>query len=139
MKRLTPAGALILGWTAALWAAAPGPLTTLRAIHELSNAQAAQGLPVAFEATVTYYNKNDVDLFVQEDGLGIYVQAVPGANLALGDRVLVKGATRESFRPDIVGESVTVLRHGVLPKPVQASFDRMIGSKLDCLRVTVHA
>jgi len=139
IKRWMLAGAVILGWASALGATAPGALTSLRAIHDLSKAEAAQALPVSFEATVTYYNKSDIDLFVQDADLGIYVQATIGADLALGDRVLVKGHTRDSFRTDIIGESVTVLHHGAPPKPLEADFDRMIGSQLDCMRVTVHA
>jgi hypothetical protein len=42
MKRLIPAFAMILGWTiAAVRPATPAPLTTLRAIHALDNAQAS--------------------------------------------------------------------------------------------------
>jgi len=143
MKRWMLVGSVILGcilgWTPAFGATAPAALTTLQAIHVLSHAEAAQGLPVSFEGSVTYYNKSDIDLFVQENGLGIYVQTTMGANLALGDRVLVRGHMRDSFRPDIIGESVTVLRHGDLPRPLPADFDRMIGSQLDCMRVTVRA
>jgi diguanylate cyclase (GGDEF)-like protein len=139
MKRWLPVGALILVWTATVWAAAPGALTSVRAIRQLSRAEAAKALPVAFEGTVTYYNPNDVDLFVQDDGQAIYVGATIGANLALGDRVLVEGKTRDSFRTDIVSERVTVLHHGALPVPLKATFDQMIGSKLDSMRVTVRA
>jgi len=139
MKRWILAGAVILGWIPALGATAPAVLTTLREIHVLSSAQAAQGLPASFESTVTYYNKSDIDLFVQEDGLGIYVQTTMGANLALGDRVLVRGHTRGSFRTDIIGDSITVLHHGDLPKPLAADFDRMISGELDCMRVTARA
>jgi diguanylate cyclase (GGDEF)-like protein len=139
MKRWVLACAVILGWFPALWATAPGTLTTLRSIRFLNKAEAAQALPVSFEATVTYYNKSDVDLFVQEGGEGIYVQATVGANLAPGDRVLVKGHTRDSFRTDVISDSVTVLHHGALPKTVEADFDRMISGQLDCIRATVHA
>ena len=45
---------MIVGWASVAWAAAPAPLTTLPAIHVLSNEQASHALPVAFEATVTY-------------------------------------------------------------------------------------
>jgi diguanylate cyclase (GGDEF)-like protein len=139
MKRWVLACAIILGWLPAAGVSAPSSLTTLEAIHQLAGEQAAQSLPVVFEGTVTYYNKNDIDLFVQDGDLGIYVQAVMGANLTLGDRVLVKGHTRESFRTDIISDSVTVLHHGDPPKPLNADFDRMINSELDSLRVTVRA
>ncbi|WP_263350770.1 diguanylate cyclase domain-containing protein [Acidicapsa acidisoli] len=139
MHRWIVAGAMMLGCSAALGASAPGAVDSLRAIHELSKAEAARALPVEFEATVTYYNKSDVDLFVQDAGLGIYVQATQNADLALGDRVLVRGHTRGSFRTDIVGDSITVLHHGTLPKSQEADFDRMISGQLDATRVTFHA
>jgi diguanylate cyclase (GGDEF)-like protein len=139
MKRWMLAGAAIFAWTVAFGAPAPGILTSLRAIRALTSVEAAQALPVSFEATVTYYNESDVDLFVQEAGMGIYVQATIGANLALGDRVLVRGHTRDSFRTDIISEGVTVLHHGALPKPLSASFDQMVSAQLDCMRVTVNA
>ena len=139
MYRRILAGVVMLGCTQAIGAAAPGAVDTLRAIHDLSKAEAAKALPVSFEATVTYYNKSDVDLFVQDAGVGIYVEAPLGAHLVLGDRVLVRGHTRDSFRTDVLGDSVTVLRHGVLPKPIPAEFDRMISGQLDSTRVTTRA
>ena len=139
MKRWIIACAAILGWAQAFAASAPQSLTTLTAIHSMTGDQAAQSLPVSFEGTVTYYNKNDIDMFVQDGELGIYVQTVMGAGFALGDRVLVRGHTRESFRTDIISDSVTVLHHGTLPKPLDADFDRMISSEFDCMRVSVRA
>ena len=62
---------------------------------------------MAFEGTVTYYattdvnGASDVDLFVQDGNEAIYVQTKPNQALALGDRVLVKGKTRDSYRTDI--------------------------------------
>jgi diguanylate cyclase (GGDEF)-like protein len=139
MKRWILAGAVILGWMPALGATVPVALTSLRAVHELSGAEAAKGRPVAFEGTVSYYNKSDIDLFIQDGDLGIYVQTIMGAGIALGDRVLVRGHTRDSFRTDILSDSVTILSHGTPPMPLTANFDRMISSQLDCRRVTARA
>ena len=139
MKGWMLAGAVVLGLTPALGAAPPGVLTTLHSIHVLSRTEAAQALPVAFEGTVTYYNPHDVDLFVQDGSEAIYVATAQGAGLVLGDRVLVKGHTRDSFRTDIIGDSVTVLRHGTLPSPLTADFDQLIGARLDSMRVVVSA
>ena len=97
------------------------------------------GLPVAFEATVTYYNWTDVDLFVQEGTEAIYVQTKPNQDLAPGDHVLVRGKTRDSFRPDVLSDSVTRLHPGALPMPVPAGFGQLIRAELDCMRVTVRA
>jgi diguanylate cyclase (GGDEF)-like protein len=139
MKRLIPAFAMILGWTSAAWAAEPGALTTLHAIHSLTKTEARGGLHVAFEATVTYYNRSDVDLFVQEGGEAMYVETKPNEDLAPGDRVLVRGKTRDSFTPDVLSDSVTVLHHGAPPEPVAADFEQLIRAQLDCMRVTVRA
>jgi len=138
MKRLISAFALILGCTSPAWAAAAATLTTLHAVHALSNDQAGQGIPVAFEATVTYYRDFDTDLFVQDGDAAVYVFYKPGAKLLPGDRVLVKGKTRASFRPDIVNAEVTPLRHGQLPAPEAASFQQLVSAKLDSLRVSLR-
>ena len=114
-------------------------LTTLHAVHELTLAQARLELPVTFEATVTYYNPADVDLFVQDGDEAMYVEAAEGQKYEPGDRVLVRGRTRASFTPDVVSESVTVLHHGSLPQPVEADFEHLIRAELDCMLVTVHA
>jgi hypothetical protein len=140
MKTLIPAIAIILGWAAAAWgAAAPAPLTTLKAVHAVSNADARLAPPVAFEATVTYFPGYANLLFVQEGSEAIFVLAPSGAKFIPGDRVLVQGTLRPSFHPIVISSSVTVLRHGDLPEPVPASFDELIHGQYDCMLVTVHA
>jgi diguanylate cyclase (GGDEF)-like protein len=139
MRRAATALAMILGWASAAWAAEPGTLTTLHAVHSLSKAEAAKGLPVAFEATVTYYNRTDTDLFVQDANEAIYVAANPNQSLSPGDRVLVRGITRDSFRTDIVSSAVTRIGTAPLPMPVPASFQQLVRAQLDCMRVTVRA
>lgn len=114
-------------------------ITSLPAVRAVSNADAARQLPVAFEGTVTYYEKGNVDLFVQDGDKAIYVQTSPDLQLTAGDRVLVDGITRPSFRPEIVAQHVTVLGHGSLPAAVNASFGQMIRAELDCRRATVRA
>ncbi len=119
--------------------AATGPLTTIPSIRALPLAEAKTGQPVAFEGTVTYYNPGDVDLFVQNGGHAIYVESKPGQNVLPGDQVLVHGRTRASFHVDVVGESITVLRHGALPKAMPADFAQLIRAERDCMLVSVRA
>jgi diguanylate cyclase (GGDEF)-like protein len=114
-------------------------LTTLAAIHALSNQEAERSLPVAFEGIVTYYEKGNIDLFVQDGDTAIYVEAIPGLSLAVGDRVRVEGTTRASFLPEILARGVTLLHHGAPPPPVRAEFGQMIRAELDCRRATVQA
>ena len=106
VSRLIPAVALILGWSLAARASAPGPLTTLHAIHGLTNAEASRGLPVAFVATVTYYRGYENNLFVQDGDAAIYVGASTDLHLIPGDRVLVRGTTQKSFNPIVIAKSV---------------------------------
>ncbi len=121
----------------AAFAAAPATITSLAALHQLTNEQAAQAIPALFEGTVTYYSKGSIDLFLEDGGLAIYVQAPVTLDLTPGDRVLVKGKTRGSFRPDVVADSITRIGHGALPAPVTASYRQLIRAELDCMRVTV--
>lgn len=130
----------ILALSCGVARAADSPaITTLQAVHVLNNAEAGQGLAVDFEASVTYYQKGNVDLFVQDGDAAIYVQSTPDGNFKTGDRVLVRGKTRASFRPEIVAQSVTLISHGIAPAPVPADFGQMIRAEMDCRRVTAHA
>ncbi len=117
---------------------APGTLTSLADIHKLSNADASRAIPVAFEATVTFYLAYEKSLFVQDGETAIYVQTTVNLPLKPGDRILVRGFTRDSFRPIIISDNVTFLHHGDLPKPVMAEFAPMVQAKLDCRYVQVH-
>lgn len=139
MGAFTVAVAMATGWATTAWAAQPATLTTLHAIHLLTKSEAGKGLPVAFEATVTYYNPSDVDLFVQDGGDAIYVETKRNEALAAGDRVLVQGRTRESFTPDVLSDNVKVLRHGAPPTPEAADFEQLIRAERDCMWVSVHA
>lgn len=127
----------MLAWAVVVHAA--GTLTSLHAVHQLSNEQAAQHIPVAFEATVTYYRNSDLDLFVQDGEDGIYVAFQAGAGFSAGDRVLVKGTTDKSFRPIITATSVQFVRHGTTPPPVPASFEQLNNASLDCRRISLLA
>ena len=133
--------AVVIGFAGSLEsrAAEQSAITSIHAIHTLSKAQAHTGMRVAFEATITYYNKSAVDLFVQDGDEAIYVETKGYEDLAPGDRVLVRGKTRDSFTTDVVSENVTVLRHGTLPKPVAADFQQLIRAQRDCMLVSVRA
>jgi diguanylate cyclase (GGDEF)-like protein len=135
LKKLICVLGIALGSAAASLAAGPAPLTSIRAIQLLSDAEARQQLPVAFEATVTH--SGDM-LFVQDDGSAVFVVAPPNSTPLLGDRVLVRGKTLGSFRPIVMGESVTLLHHGELPKPIPATFDQLIHVQRDCLLVSLR-
>ena len=129
---------MVLGWAMFACSATAVPLNSLHAIHTLTNAEAGKAIPVAFQATITYYNPQDIDMFVQDGDEALYVQAARGANLVPGDRVLVKGHTGVYFRPDVIEDSVTLLDHGPVLEPVEATYDRMIRAELFCRLVKVR-
>lgn len=137
MNRLFLGALITLELASAAWAAEPAPLTTLRQIHALSNEQASKALPVAFEATVTYYRNYEHTLFVQDGEDGIYISAPSDIAPTPGDRVLVNGVTRPSFHPYIEPRTITLLSHGSLPKPLPANFSMLIGGDRDCRLVTM--
>ena len=139
MKRLISAFAILLGCAPAGWATAPIALTSLRAIHTLTNEQARQALPVAFQATVTYFRSYERSLFVQEGDVAIYVAATTNADLVPGDRVLIKGTLRPSFHPYVLSSDITVLNHGAPLNPLPVSYHDLLNEQLDCRLVIVHA
>lgn len=118
-------------------AATQEPLTTIRAIRNLSNAEAGEGLPVSFEGTVTYVRSYEQILYVQSGSDAVFVQAPAGLQMAPGDIVDVKGKTQAGFRPSVVATSVTVAGHEPLPPAVEASFDELLRTDLDARLVKV--
>jgi diguanylate cyclase (GGDEF)-like protein len=111
----------------------------LRAIYSLSNVEASQSLPVAFEATVTYFRGYENFMFVQDEDSAVFVRLHASPTLVPGDRVLVKGTTAASFQPIVIAGSVTLLHHGVMPKAVPTGFDELIRGQYDSRLVVVHA
>ncbi len=138
MKKIVLLVMIALGNFPSTWANTPAPLTSVRAVNALSTTQASQGLPVAFQATVTFFRGYQKNLFVQDGKAGTYVKATTNLNLLPGDRVLVKGITRANFGPDVLSSDITLLGHGALPKPVQATFDGLIEDHFDSVMVTTR-
>ena len=137
MRKVIAIAAIMLGWSAAS-SGAPTTLTSLHDVIALSNDQARQSLPVAFEATVTYFRGYERTMFVQDGDAAIYVQTTTHLNLAAGDRILVRGKTVPSFRPFILASGIVRMEHGSLPKSVPATFRQLSGAGFDCKRVTVR-
>ncbi|MGO8757632.1 MAG: diguanylate cyclase domain-containing protein [Terracidiphilus sp.] len=115
------------------------PPASLRAVAALSNDEASQHQPVSFDATVIYFRAYDQNLFVQDGGAAIYVQAATSLHLVPGDRVLVRGTMHESFRPYVDSRDIALIGHVPLPKPVQPTYQQMIRAEADCQFVTVRA
>ena len=139
MKIRLLAVALLLGLLPVVLSAQPAQLTSLSAIHALTNEQASRHLPVEFPATVTYFRPYERTMFVQDGETAIYVQAVTPIKVVAGDRVLIRGTTHESFRPFVMMTEIKVLGHAPLPKAVPATFKDLIQARYDCRLVTVRA
>jgi diguanylate cyclase (GGDEF)-like protein len=139
MRSLIPAFAIVLGTIMAAAAAPPATLTTLQAIHSLTNEDARQAHPVAFQATVTYIRGYEYALFVQDGDAAIYVTVNPDEKLVPGDRILIKGTVQPSFLPYVRSSSITLLHHGAVPRPLSVTYNQLINDPLDCRLVSVHA
>jgi diguanylate cyclase (GGDEF)-like protein len=144
MKKVAWAIAVVLGWACAGWAAAvraaePAPLTTLRAISDITNAEAVRHQRVSFEATVTYYRSYAKNLFVQDGDSAIFVHPTLVQKLVPGDRIRVQGTMQESFRPYIESADIKVVGRSPLPNPRLPTFEQMIRAETDCRLVTVRA
>ncbi len=137
-KLLTALAAVLVSFSTA-FASQQGTLTTLRAVHALSNAEADHAIPVAFEATVVYSRGYDSLLFVQDGDAALFVNPATKETLIPGDRIFIKGKTQGSFRPLVVASAITVLHHGTLPKPVPATFDELIRAQFDSRLVSLLA
>ena len=111
-------------------------LTTLHALHQLTNDQARAGLPVNFQGTVTFARTSNHALFVQDGDSAISVDW-NGSTLSAGDRVEVKGVTQASVTPVVKAASVTVLGHNALPAAVPATFDQLIRADFNARLVSV--
>src|ERR1700692_3902565 len=110
MKRALIAVFVVLAAVGA--SAAPARVTTVAAVGALSHAQAAQGIPADFEATVTYFRSYEHTLFVQDGTAAIFVNATTSLQLIPGDRIRVRGVTGDSFRPVVISGDLTLLGHG---------------------------
>lgn len=91
MTKTILAAVMILANAAGTLAAHEVRLTSLKAIHALTNQQASTQIPVDFEATVTYYRDYERTLFVQDGETAIYVYADTRLQLMPGDRIRIRG------------------------------------------------
>jgi diguanylate cyclase (GGDEF)-like protein len=138
MRASTAILTVLLAGASAPKAAGPAPLTSLRAVRALSNADAAQDLPVVIQATVTYYRFYEHTLFVQDGVDAIFVYAPDPLKIAAGDRVLIEGTTRPSFRPIIFSSKITRLGQGTMPLPLPSRFEELAAGAHDCQLVSVR-
>ena len=131
-------GCISISWANAPASSPPAPFTSVRAIRSLTNAQASRGIPVEFQATVTYCSEYRRNLFVQDGSAGLFVNDTFSARLIPGDRVLIKGTTASGYRPSVLSSDITVIGHGAAPKPVPATYDELVRGRFDSMLVNAR-
>lgn len=139
LRRLLTSLVAVLVSLSTAFASDQGTLTSVRAVHALSNAEADHAIPVAFEATVLYSRGYESLLFIQDGDAALFVTPATKGTLVPGDRIFIKGKTQGSFRPLVVASTITLLHHGTIPKPTPATFDELIRAQYDSRLVSVHA
>ena len=98
-------------------------LTSIAQVSKLSSKQAGQAYPVKVQGVVTAKFENGMNFVIQNAGLGIYVNMVPGNTrgpLEIGDLCEVVGITREAtWAPSIAAQQVKALGIGRMPEPLR--------------------
>jgi len=119
-------------------AVSAGPVAGLRAIASLSRAAACQQPSAKFDGVVTHARQGQRDLFVQQDGWGLYVEDPGRTGVETGDRVHVEGTVECGLRPYVRATAVSVLGHGAVAAAIPSTFAELIAGRHDAVLVTVR-
>ncbi len=116
-------------------------LTTLAQIEALTGDQAAKGLSVQVEATVTFFDGPHKMLIVQEGGSGLFVAGPYHVALHPGDRVRIAGRTAQGDFAPILDQvsSTQVIQAGSMPPPALPSAEDLWAGRLENIRIELHA
>lgn len=132
--------AFVLVWLAITTALLATPRKiTVREVVENGRASNCPRTQVIVEGVVTHARGNPADFFLQQNGVGIYVDNSPNASLSPGDRVRVTGAVDCSSRPYLQAKSLLKLGHGPLPAPLPSTYTELIQGNRDDALVSVRA
>ena len=105
------------------------PYHDLKSIRALDPVEAL-GVPLDFEATVTYVSDMCEFIFVQDQKEAIFVHRPNNGNLEAGQRVRVRGRlAKGDLLPIVADAKVTVVGNGSLPIPEKIT---NIGIEHDC-------
>ncbi|MCF7669713.1 MAG: PAS domain S-box protein [Verrucomicrobia bacterium] len=109
-------------------------LTNTTQIRSLSPDEASKGYPVRITGTVTYYDSDWNNLFIQDEKGAVYVN--PGTKeleIAFGQQVLLTGKTDEGgFAPIVTETSVEVVKEQSSVKPEEKTLAEFKTGKYDC-------
>jgi len=120
------------------------PITSISRVRALSPEEAAQGLPVSIEATISYCDPPRPSLLLHDGREGIFVSLSDDAQerpkFATGMKVRVEGVTQPGgFLPIIEGRNIVVLGEGKLAEPLRIDSSELFSPELDCQWVQVSA
>lgn len=109
-------------------------LRTVDALIRLNSDDLAQKRPVSLEGVVTCVLPEHRSFVIQDATRGVYVSHhAPGTFDAprVGERLKVEGATSPGFSPIVNASCVTALGPGILPEPVQPTWEQLVNGSLD--------
>jgi signal transduction histidine kinase len=110
-------------------------LKTAQEVHRLTADQAKLEYPVHLRATVTFYDKEIDELFVQDETGGVFVLAHgdPGFSVQPGQLIEVEGTSAPGgFAPEIKPERLRLLGQGEMPTPKEVTIEQMATGHEDC-------
>jgi len=103
-------------------------LTTIREVRELPSEKARLGYPIHLRAVVTYANRRELDLFVQDSTAGIYVNAGQAtADFHPGQYLEIEGISGPGdFASQVENPKIQILGEAPLPVPRKVSGEEFI-------------
>jgi signal transduction histidine kinase len=107
-------------------------LTTVAEIKHLKREEAMRGYPVKMRGVITWSDRTAVVL--QDTTSGIFVDEVElsdSYHLRLGEYWEVEGVTVAQFAPMVRARRAVRLGRGVMPEPVQPTWDQLMNGSLD--------
>lgn len=114
-------------------------IQTVRAVRNLSAAEANQALPVSVHGVITYVDPVWRQLYVQDHTAGIYIKYNGNQHFEAGQRVLLTGLSNAgNFAPVIIAPKIEILGKAPLPSPVDADSDKAAQGLLDSQFVRIE-
>jgi PAS domain S-box-containing protein len=117
-------------------------LTTSRAVHSMTNGEAARGYPVHLrEACVLYYNPDIGNLFINDSSGSVYVdmRGRQRPSLRAGDLLEITGVSGAGgFAPIVRQPAIRLTGHKLLPPAPRVSLDYLLTGMADTVWVEVQ-
>jgi len=114
-------------------------LHTVKAVHGLEPAMAAEALPVELRGVITYDDPIWRQMWVQDGTGGIFAKYSKGQRVRAGDRVRVRGVTGPgNFAPVILSPAIEVEGRGKMPAPEEATLAKATAGVLDSQYVRIE-